>query len=94
MPRAESELPTSQLMVVVAPTAAVASAPRRPTMAESTYCAATWSICSSIVGHASASTIHSVDRFFPFVSKVPAPLRFPKNDYTMSGAKWQCDCVE
>ena len=60
MPSAESVLPTIQLMVTVAPTVAVAAAPRRPTMAESTYCAATASICSSIVGHARASTIPSV----------------------------------
>ena len=62
-PSADSVLPTIQLMVVVAPTVAVAAAPSRPTMAESTYWAATWSICSSIVGQASPSTIHSVFRF-------------------------------
>ena len=37
MPMAESVAPTIQLMVTVLPTAAVAWAPRRPTMAASTY---------------------------------------------------------
>ena len=50
--------------------AAVALAPRRPTMAESTYCAATCSHCSSIVGHASAITVRSRRRRFIVISTV------------------------
>ena len=37
MPIAETVLPISQLTVVVEPTAAVASVPREPTIAVSTY---------------------------------------------------------
>ena len=49
---AEMVLPISQLTVVVAPTAAVASVPREPTLAVSIYWTAVCKSCSSIVGHA------------------------------------------
>ena len=52
-PSAESELLTSQLTVLVAPTAAVALVPSEPTIAVSMYCTAVCMSCSSMVGHAS-----------------------------------------
>ena len=52
-PSAESELLTSQLTVLVAPTAAVALVPSEPTIAVSIYCTAVCISCSSMVGHAS-----------------------------------------
>ena len=51
---ADTVLLTSQLTVVVAPTAAVAYVPSEPTMAVSIYCTAVCISCSSMVGHASA----------------------------------------
>ena len=45
---------TSQVMVVVNPTAADACAPMRPTMAESAYCTIVASASSTMVGQASA----------------------------------------
>lgn len=59
MPQAEMMQMMSQLMVVVAPTAAVAAVPSEPTMAVSMYCTAVCMSCSSIVGHASVSTAGS-----------------------------------
>ena len=56
-------LPIIQLIVVVTPTAAVASAPRRPTMAASTYCTAVLIACSSMVGQASAKMTGSIAHF-------------------------------
>ena len=58
-PKAEIVLPTSQLTVVVEPTAAVAAVPSAPTMAVSIYCTAVCISCSSIVGQASAITAES-----------------------------------
>ena len=49
---AETELPISQLTVLVAPTAAVACVPSEPTIAVSIYCTAVCISCSSMVGHA------------------------------------------
>ena len=54
MPSAETEPFTSQFIVVVEPTAAVAAVPSEPTIAVSTYCTAVYISCSSMVGHASA----------------------------------------
>ena len=51
-PSAEMVLLISQLTVLVAPTAAVASVPSDPTMAVSMYCTAVCISCSSMVGHA------------------------------------------
>ena len=56
-PRAEMELFTSQLTVVVAPTAAVAWVPRLPTMAVSMYWTAVCKSCSSMVGQAKAMMV-------------------------------------
>ena len=58
-PTAEIVQMMSQLIVVVAPTAAVAAVPSAPTMAVSIYCTAVCMSCSSIVGHASESTAGS-----------------------------------
>ena len=52
-PMADTVLPTSQLTVVVEPTAAVAAVPREPTIAVSMYCTAVCSSWSSMVGQAS-----------------------------------------
>ena len=43
---------TSQFIVVVEPTAAVADVPSDPTIAVSIYCTAVCISCSSMVGHA------------------------------------------
>ena len=60
------ELLLSQLMVVVAPTAAVAVVPKEPTMAVSIYWPAVCITCSTIVGQARATIIAKVpkDSFF------------------------------
>ena len=52
-PMADTVLFTSQLTVLVAPTAAVAVVPSAPTMAVSIYCTAVCISCSSMVGQAS-----------------------------------------
>jgi len=62
-PRAETEEPTSQPTVLVAPTAAVAWVPREPTMAVSMYCTAVCISCSSMVGHARLRMTASIARF-------------------------------
>ena len=53
-PQALTMPPMSQPTVVVAPTAAIASVPRLPTMAVSMYCTAVCISCSSMVGQARA----------------------------------------
>ena len=58
---AESELLTSQLTVLVEPTAAVALVPSAPTIAVSIYCTAVCMSCSSMVGHASVQIMGSMD---------------------------------
>lgn len=60
MPRAEMLLLTSQLMVVVQPTAAVAWVPSTPTIAVSMYCTAVYISCSNIVGQASVKMTGSI----------------------------------
>ena len=59
-------LPIIQLTVVVTPTAAVARAPSRPTMAASTYCTAVLMACSSMVGQAKAKITGSMAHLPPF----------------------------
>ena len=75
-PKAATVLPISQLTVTVLPTAAVAAVPSEPTMAVSTYCTAVWISCSSIVGHASESTVGSRAQanmdFFPLLFSMRA----------------------
>ncbi len=51
-PKAEIMPKTSHPTVLVAPTAAVARAPRAPTMAVSMYCTAVCITCSTMVGQA------------------------------------------
>ena len=53
---------TSQPMVVVVPTAAMACVPRVPTMAVSIYWTADCMICSSMVGHASSRIVRRTAR--------------------------------
>ena len=74
---AEMVLITSQLTVVVAPTAAVACVPRDPTIAVSIYCTAVRMISSRIVGHANVKITGSISqekmrRFCKFIE--PSPI--------------------
>ena len=59
---ADNVLLTSQLTVLVAPTAAVALVPSEPTMAVSIYCTAVCMSCSSMVGQASVRMTGNMDR--------------------------------
>ena len=85
-------------MVVVVPIAAVAAAPSRPTMAESTYCVATCIVCSKTVGHARTRIIRSVPRCV-FIKKTSAvfcaldvlaadTMRAANNIITQTTAEW------
>jgi len=53
-------LMTSQFTVVVAPTAAMASVPKEPTMAVSMYCTAVRMTSSRMVGHAKENITGSI----------------------------------
>lgn len=97
MPSADTVLPISQLTVVVAPTAAVACAPRRPTMAASTYCTAVLISCSSMVGQASAQIIPNSAHPSPrkrFILMVSSTLRicaYAKTSIARAGEVCQCE---
>ena len=75
-PKADTMPPTSQPTVVVAPTAAVASVPREPTMAVSMYCTAVCISCSSIVGQARARITFIMPKSSRFHKlRIPVPRR-------------------